>query len=47
MNISTPGQAEPTRPQRRGYGVGEEFPIFLAIFALPAVVALFAWWKFS
>jgi hypothetical protein len=32
---------------RAGYSVAEEFPIFLAIFAVPAVVAAFVWWKFS
>ena len=28
-----------------GYSWGEEFPIFLGIFALPAVVAGLLWWK--
>jgi hypothetical protein len=32
---------------RAGYSVAEELPIFLAIFAIPAVVAVFVWWKFS
>jgi hypothetical protein len=32
---------------RAGYSVAEEFPIFLAIFAIPAVVAAFVWWNFS
>jgi hypothetical protein len=32
---------------RAGYSVAEELPIFLAIFAIPAVVAAFVWWKFS
>ena len=32
---------------RAGYSVGEELPIFLLIFAVPAMVALFIWWKFS
>ena len=32
---------------RAGYSVAEELPIFLAIFAIPAVVAAFIWWKFS
>ena len=32
---------------RDGYSVAEEFPIFLAIFAIPASVAVFAWWKAS
>jgi hypothetical protein len=30
-----------------GSSVAEELPIFLAIFAIPAVVAAFVWWKFS
>lgn len=30
---------------RAGYSVGEEFPIFLLIFALPAATALFLKWK--
>jgi len=30
-----------------GYSVAEELPIFLMIFALPAVPAAFVWWKFS
>jgi hypothetical protein len=32
---------------RAGYSVTEELPIFLLIFSLPAVAALFIWWKFS
>jgi hypothetical protein len=28
-----------------GYTVREEFPIFLVVFAIPAAVALLAWWK--
>lgn len=32
---------------RAGYSVAEELPIFLVIFAIPAAVAAFAWWKFS
>ena len=32
---------------RAGYSVAEELPIFLVVFAIPAVVALFIWWKFS
>ncbi len=32
---------------RAGYSVAEEFPIFLVIFALPAAVGLFIWWKWS
>jgi hypothetical protein len=30
---------------KAGYAVGEEFPIFLLIFALPAAIALFLKWK--
>ncbi len=30
---------------RAGYSVGEEFPIFLAIFLIPAAVAAFVAWK--
>ena len=32
---------------RAGYSLEEELPIFLAVFAMPAVSALFIWWKFS
>ncbi len=32
---------------RAGYSVGEEFPIFLVIFAIPAVAAFVLWRKFS
>jgi hypothetical protein len=32
---------------RVGYSVTEELPIFLLIFAAPAAVAVFLWWKFS
>jgi hypothetical protein len=32
---------------RAGYSVAEELPVFLAVFAIPAVVALFIWWKLS
>ena len=31
---------------RAGYSIGEEFPIFLAIFRIPAAVAAFIWWKY-
>jgi len=31
---------------RAGYSVAEELPVFLAVFAIPAVVAWFIWWKF-
>jgi hypothetical protein len=30
---------------RAGYSVAEEFPIFLVIFCLPAIVAIFVKWK--
>lgn len=32
---------------RAGYSVAEELPILLVIFAVPAAVALFVWWKLS
>lgn len=32
---------------RAGYSVAEELPIFLLIFAVPAAVAGFVWWKLS
>jgi hypothetical protein len=32
---------------KAGYSVAEELPIFIAIFAIPAAVAAFVWWKFS
>ena len=32
---------------RADYSVAEELPIFLLIFSLPAIAALFIWWKFS
>jgi hypothetical protein len=32
---------------RAGYSVAEELPIFLVIFALPAAVAAYVWWKFG
>jgi hypothetical protein len=32
---------------RAGYSVAEELPIFLLIFAVPAAVAVFLWWKLS
>jgi hypothetical protein len=28
-----------------GYGVVEEFPVLLVVFAIPAVAALLAWWR--
>jgi len=30
-----------------GYSLSEEAPIFGIIFAIPAALALFLWWKFS
>lgn len=30
-----------------GYSWGEEFPIFLGIFAVPAVVAAIVWWRWA
>lgn len=32
---------------RAGYTVAQEFPIFLLVFAVPAVVALFSYWRFA
>ena len=32
---------------KAGYSVAEEAPIFALIFAVPAAVALFAWWHYS
>jgi hypothetical protein len=32
--------------RRAGYTVADEAPIFLLVFAVPAAVALGAWWKF-
>jgi hypothetical protein len=31
--------------RQAGYTVVEEMPIFLLVFAIPAAVALFTWWK--
>jgi len=31
----------------KGYTWAEELPIFALIFAVPAAVALFAWWRLS
>jgi hypothetical protein len=31
--------------RRAGYSVREEAPIFLIVFAIPAVVAVITWWK--
>lgn len=30
---------------RAGYSYADEFPIFLLVFAVPAVVALLLWWR--
>jgi len=30
-----------------GYGFREEAPIFLLVFAVPALVALLCWWRFA
>jgi hypothetical protein len=30
---------------RAGYTVAQETPIFVLVFTVPAVVALFTWWK--
>jgi hypothetical protein len=32
---------------KAGYSVAEEAPIFALIFAVPAAVALFVWWRYS
>jgi hypothetical protein len=32
---------------KAGYSVSEELPIFFVVFGVPAVVALFAWWRLS
>ncbi|HEX9305108.1 MAG TPA: hypothetical protein VGA31_11715 [Thermoanaerobaculia bacterium] len=32
---------------RAGYSVAEELPIFLAIFAIPAIAAVLIWWRLS
>jgi hypothetical protein len=31
--------------KRAGYSVADEAPIFLLVFAIPAAVALFVWWR--
>jgi uncharacterized membrane protein YwaF len=33
--------------KRAGYTWADEFPIFLVVFAVPALIAALAWWKFS
>jgi hypothetical protein len=30
-----------------GYAVSEEAPVFLVVFAVPALTALLSWWKLS
>jgi hypothetical protein len=30
-----------------GYAVSEEVPVFLVVFAIPALTALLSWWKLS
>lgn len=32
---------------KAGYSVADEAPVFLVVFALPAAVAMVAWWKFQ
>jgi len=32
---------------RAGYSVKEEVPFFFVVFLIPAVVALFVWWRYS
>lgn len=32
---------------RAGYSWTEEFPIFLGVFGVPAVIAGLVWWKFA
>jgi hypothetical protein len=32
---------------RAGYSIAEELPIFFVIFIIPAVVAVFMWWRYS
>lgn len=32
---------------RAGYSVAGELPIFLIVFAVPAAMAAFVWWRFS
>jgi hypothetical protein len=30
-----------------GYGFSEEAPVFLLVFAIPALAALLCWWRFA
>jgi hypothetical protein len=32
--------------KKAGYSIAEEAPIFLVVFAAPAVLALLAWWRY-
>ncbi len=32
---------------RAGYSVKEEIPFFFVVFLIPAVVALFLWWRYA
>jgi len=32
---------------RAGYSIGDEAPVFLVVFAVPAAAALFLWWRFQ
>jgi hypothetical protein len=32
---------------RAGYTLAEETPVFFVVFAVPALVALVVWWRFS
>jgi hypothetical protein len=32
---------------KAGYAFGDELPIFLVIFSIPAIVTAVIWWKFS
>jgi len=32
---------------RAGYTVGEEAPIFLVVFSIPAAAALLVWWRYT
>ena len=31
--------------KRAGYSIGDEAPIFVLVFAIPAAVGVLAWWK--
>jgi len=32
---------------KAGYSIADEAPIFIIVFAAPAVIALFVWWRIS